>query len=307
VSYLPKDSKGKSYEKDLNSSLKPLPASSSSASAQPPFSLTSDSQRKDEEDLMDIASDIRNEQTHLLQILQQSASDINDSTAVNVSLEAMDEEENNTPPVQNDHAGFGTTVEEILQQLMQFGGGDGAGAAGGGTGGRAAVAFMDDEEEEAFNEADIPPLPNNNPNPRTMDTITRILGLTRNNPVSTPSSFLTKVIPWNFYGIDPVNPFIDEIYQTEYKEMSILEGYATVSDSVAATKPPLHSSVTGHYPIHSVVGEYIPFQYPDLSHFNIPLSCLQALTSSYLLIDLPSLYIDLYHLVRAIFLDSLDD
>jgi hypothetical protein len=336
--------KGNSYEKDSNSFLKPLPGSSSST--YPPLL---NSQGKDDEDLMDIANDIRSEQTQLLQILQQSASDIpNDSTALDVSLEAMDEEVTDTPPVQNDASGFGTTVEEILQQLMQFGGrgtGTGTGTAGRGTGragrgrgrdtdrwrrreggnnqggqgtqedreqqpgegrrrGRnddsdededAEDDFFMDDEDEATNEPEFPPLPVNNPNPRTLDTISRILGLRRTNDPPTLSS---KVIPWNFYGIDPVNPFIDELYQKEYKDMSVLNGYDVITDSVAATKPPLHSSLTGHYPIHSVIGEYIPFQYPDLSHFNIPLSCLQSLTSNYLLIDLPSLYIDLYHMVR---------
>lgn len=130
-----------------------------------------------------------------------------------------------------------------------------------------------------------------------------------NNSISSSQSRQAPKKPaipaWPYYGVLPTHAFFDELAGKNYPHQNFLKQLAQSS----LTRNPLTSSITGHYPILtfnlansddiSSMIERVPLQYPDLSHFNINLDCLQYLYHRYTFIDLPPLYIDLYHMVSV--------
>ncbi|RYH21479.1 hypothetical protein EON65_20590 [archaeon] len=92
---------------------------------------------------------------------------------------------------------------------------------------------------------------------------------------------------WRLLGIYPHNPYIDEVADAQDIHQLIPLQYHSFS--------PFIGSFCAAYPSYTLSGKEIPLKFPDLSHFNIPLSAIRSAK----LIDLPHSYTDLYHMVST--------
>lgn len=93
---------------------------------------------------------------------------------------------------------------------------------------------------------------------------------------------------WKLLGIYPHNPYVDEVSDAQDIHQLIPLQYHSFA--------PFVGSFCAAYPSYALNGKEIPLRYPDLSHFNIPLSAIRNAK----LIDLPSSYTDLYHMVSVL-------
>jgi hypothetical protein len=96
---------------------------------------------------------------------------------------------------------------------------------------------------------------------------------------------------WELRGVFPVNPTVDEpLPRTRELLLAAVQQKAAAFPAVA----PLRASVTGAFAVCGFNGERLQHCYPDLSHMSIGLRHMRRV-----LIQLPTLYTDLYHMVRA--------
>jgi hypothetical protein len=143
-----------------------------------------------------------------------------------------------------------------------------------------------------------------------------------NVPIPPPASVSTGSTQnqWKLIGIDPSNPCIDELTLDEYQNLHPMKHHF---------RAPLQGSITGSATIYALHGHALATVYPDYSHLNITLTNLfpsffpsmiprsipsnptqqatlpsttpysqQGNITNGILIELPKLYTDLYHLVR---------
>ena len=208
------------------------------------------------------------------------------------------------------------SLEEMLMRLL------GRAMRGGRQAGRGGAADNDDDDDEDDEQEETPEAAqqrgilnqllnngglfgrgnnnNNNNNNNNGPSVPPTPSTVSSGPSTTNINTQPAIAPWPLHGIDPVNPFIDELSVQEYKSLAPFKATTSSASSILQRFPSLTSSITGHTPIYAGDGKLLSYQYPDFSHFNIPLDCLQLLQSKFTFVELPSLYIDLYHMVSVV-------